>query len=117
MSTTDKKWSAKQERLIEWLTYSKYDRVPSKQGDLARELGVREETLSRWKRDPDLWEEVRRRIREGMTQARAEVYSALIRKAAAGEFQHIKLVLEMLNDIEPGHSENTVTIRVKYADD
>ena len=99
MSNKVKPWTANQERFIDWLTLTRFDRIPATQEELAAKIGVRPETLTRWKRDQRLHEEVKRRVHVALRGARGDIYGALIREATKGSYHHIKLALEILGDI------------------
>jgi len=94
-----KKLSANKLRLVEWLTLTKFERMPATQEALAVEIGVSPITVSRWKNDPMVQDEVKRRVRQELATERGNIYGALIREASKGSFQHIKLALEILGDI------------------
>jgi len=91
-------FSYNQIAVIEWLATSKFDRKPMTQALLASELGVREETISRWKRSPEFAEAVIARARELLKSNLPEIYGALNREAEKGSFQHIKLIMEMTGE-------------------
>lgn len=91
-------FTANQLHLIEWLATTKYDRQPPTQEALADKLGVRRETLSRWKQLPELKLAVVKRARELLGDDLPEVYAALGREAIKGSFQHIKLILELTGE-------------------
>lgn len=91
-------FSTNQVRFIEWLANTKYDRSPPTQEMLADELGVRRETLSRWKQLPGFKEAVTQRARELLGDDLPEIYGALRREAAHGSYQHIKLALELVGE-------------------
>jgi hypothetical protein len=95
MSNDVKNWTPNQLRLIEWLATPGDVRTPHTQGELAKEIGVKQETLSRWKSEPGLMETVGETARELLKKDLPEIYGALIREAKDGNFQHIKLALEL----------------------
>ena len=96
------KFSAKQQAFIRWLALGKYHKEPSTQGELAEQLGVRQETLSRWKKgnhsftqedfDIAVQAEIDRVNKEEIPNA----FSALRDRVRKGEFQHLKLFFEMM---------------------
>ncbi len=109
MTDSVKKWSANQEKFIDWLTYGKYERVPATQEALAKELGLHEVTLSRWKRLPGFWDEVKNRVRSRLDEHYADVYGALLTEAKKGSFQHINKYIELMGDIKPqGTQDNPI---------
>jgi len=91
-------FSANQLKFIEWLARTKYDRTPPTQALFAEELRVRPETLSRWRRIPELGEAVTERARDLLGDDLPEIYGALRREAIQGSFQHIKLSLELTGE-------------------
>ena len=91
-------FSAKQRMFIEWLARTKFEREPATQGALAKEIGVNEKTISRWKKLPEIWEAVQKRANELLHEDLPEIKGALRREAMKGNFQHIKLALEITGE-------------------
>ena len=112
-------FSAKRIAAIEWLADSKYNRVPATQAQFAEKIGIRTETISRWKREPDFKAAITARARELAGESLPEVYAALAREAIAGSFQHIKLLMEMTGEYTPTEKTDhsgEISIRVEYGD-
>ena len=86
-------FSSNQIAAIEWLATSKYERVPPSQKQLATKLGIREETICRWKREEDFLSAITARARELLGSNLPEIYAALNREGEKGSFQHIKLIV------------------------
>lgn len=106
----DVTFSSRQLIFIDWLANTKYDRKPSTQELLAKEIGIAPRTLVRWKKKLELQEAVRQRTRELLGDDLPEILGALRREAAKGSFQHIKLALEMLGE----YTDNQViTLRLE----
>ena len=93
-----KKWTPSQLKAIYWFATPKVERKPRFQKEFAETLGVREETISRWKNDPDLSAEVGRVARAELGKDLPEVYGTLRKMAIRGSFQHMKLYLELLEE-------------------
>lgn len=110
-----KQWTANQRKFQEWLSLPRYDRFPPTQELLAPELGVREETLSRWKRLEGWTEAVNEIARYSVGEHLPQIYAALIREAEKGSIQHIRTVLELTGELEQ-QVGNTV-IRIVYESD
>lgn len=91
-------FTATQLRYIDWLAASKYERSPMTEQLFAAEIGVTDRTLRRWKQLPDFREAVTKRARELLGDDLPEIYGALRREAGKGNFQHIKLALEMTGE-------------------
>ena len=91
-------FTAGQLRLIEWLALPKYDRQPPNLAMLAAEIGVDERTLYRWQKLDGFTDEVNKLARQSIGKKLPEVYGALLREAEKGEFQHIKLLLELAGE-------------------
>lgn len=91
-------WNAGQLRYIDWLAASRYERSPSTEQLLAREIGVTDRTLRRWKHLPGFKQAIRQRAREYLGEDIPEVYAALRREAIKGNFNHIKLALELTGE-------------------
>ena len=109
-------FTANQIKAIEWLATSKYDRSPPTQALLADSLGVRPETITRWKREQEFNEAVTARARELLGDDLPEIYGALRREANAGSFQHIKLALELAGEYQE-HTSSDIKIVVEYEND
>ena len=95
MSSERKDWTPNQLAFIEWLATPTKLRNPQDQRAFAGYIGVREETLSRWKKLSGLTEEAGKLARASVKDELADVYGALLGQAKAGSFQHIKLALEV----------------------
>jgi len=91
-------YSKRQKIFIEWLATPKYGRIPPTQEMLANQIGVRPETLCRWKKLPGLMDAAVARARSMVHDNLPEIYGALNREAAKGSFQHIKLALEVTGE-------------------
>ena len=77
------------------------DRIPNRQGTLAKELDISEKTLYRWKKLPGFMAEVNKLVDEFLADDYSEVVSALKREAKKGSFNHVKLYLEVINKYTP----------------
>lgn len=89
------KWSTNQLKFIAWLATPSDIRKPKSHEELAKQLGVSERTLFNWKKLPGLKEESAELARELVTGELPDIYGALIKKAKAGSYFHIKLALEI----------------------
>ena len=106
-------WSANQRRFQEWLSLPKYDRFPPTQEMLAPEIGVREETLCRWKKLDGFQEAVTALARTSVGESLPQVYGALVREAEKGSIQHIRTVLELTGELKQmGTEGNEIVFRV-----
>ena len=83
---------------MDWQALPKDQRTPKTEQEFAKQIGVTDRTLRRWKQLPGFWNGVRDEARANLRSAIARIYNALIKEAEAGNFQHIKLALEMLNE-------------------
>lgn len=102
-----------------WLATPPVLRVPLYQGQFAKQIGVHETTLSDWKKLEGWQEEVDALIRATLGEALPGAVKALKDKAQAGEFQHLKMYLEMMGwytEKSDNKNENTTRIIVEYAD-
>ena len=110
-------FTANQMKFIDWLARGKYHRTPPTQGLFAEEIGVRPETLTRWKRGQNGFTEkefndaVIDRAKELLAEAIPDTLSALKDEAIKGQIQHIKTLLELVG-IYTEKVEHTV-----YVDD
>jgi hypothetical protein len=112
-----REWTPNQTKLIRWLARPESLREPRTHAELAKDLGVGERTLYRWKELPGLTSAVAELAREHLEDDLPEVYHALTKKAKRGSFQHIKLVLELAGHCSgrkevPGKVSGAVPIRL-----
>lgn len=91
-------FSEKQQMYIDWLAVSKYERKPLTEQLLAREIGVADRTLRRWKQSPSFRKAITQRAREFLGDDLPEIFAALRREAVKGSFNHIKLALELTGE-------------------
>lgn len=99
--------SARQLKLVEWLATPKANHHPPTQELLADEMGINASTIYRWKQGKILQRAVIKRARELIEEDLPEIYGALRREAIAGNFQHIKLSLELTGEYnETGSSDD-----------
>ncbi len=98
MSNPRKDWTPNQLRTIYWLATPESLRESRTALTFAAKIGVRNETISRWKNDPDLRAEVNRVARAELGKDLPEVYGTLRKLAIKGSFQHMKLYLELLEE-------------------
>jgi Helix-turn-helix of insertion element transposase len=97
----DSDWSPEQEAFIEWLALPKQDRIPRTELALAKELGVDRTTLYRWRKLPELLEEVRMLCLSMMGPRLADVLASLEESALSSSLQHQRLYFELLRMIGP----------------
>lgn len=119
MMSKNVSFSANQTKFIEWLA-DPGKRKPPTQYQLAETMGVRPETLTRWKREPELMKAVRVRSRELLGEDLPKIYEALRLQANAGSFQHIKLALELTGEYQETNRheiDGQLKIKVIYDDD
>ena len=94
-------FTADQWRFIEWRAAPRFTRLPPTQEMLAAEIGVDDSTLRRWSKLEGFQEEVMKLVRAGLTKSLPSIYGALITQAEAGDYQCIKLALEMSKEYTP----------------
>jgi len=87
--------TSKMHKAIELLAKGEY-----KQCDIATEIGVAPNTLSKWKKDRLFAETVVSRSRALLKESLPEVYSALTKKSKLGKDRHIKIFLDHLERLE-----------------
>ena len=84
------------------------DRTPKTQAELARELNLRPETLSRWKRQPEFWEAVGEAAIRRLDQRTPAVLDVIGKKAEAGELHFVKLLFELIEKYKQRCGEEAV---------
>ena len=99
-------FTVKQIRFIEWLAAAKADRRPKTQIDLAKEIGVNDKTLTRWKKLPGFRDAVTARARELLGDDLPQIYDALRKEAIAGSYKHIELSFKLTGEFVERHDIN-----------
>lgn len=97
------KKDAERLQFIEWLSLPSVARRPKTQRELATQLGVEAATLSDWKRLPDFWDQVKKRVDERVREYHPDVLAAIVAAAKKGNVAAQKLYLEYVQ----GWSEST----------
>ena len=90
----------------EWLAIPKEMREPRTQKEFAVQLNVQPETLSRWKKDPALQDQVYEVARAYLENRLPEIMHGIGEKAAAGEYKFVILALELT-----GRYNQAITVR------
>ena len=87
--------SPHQELFAEWLAVPRQLRHPKTQKEFAARLDVCPDTLSRWKKDPDLQAQVYTLAHKRLENSLPDVLGVIIDNAMAGSYQFVKLILEL----------------------
>lgn len=111
-------WTAKQQLFIEWLTLPSEERTPLTQGGFAREIGVREETLSRWKLLDGFQDAVKALIMSRFGDVLHDVVYSFKREAMKGSYQHQRTYFEMMGlYVEKHEVKGTLNVEGSLSDD
>jgi len=103
-------WSPAQWRFIELLASPDVEKAGRTQGELAVELGVRPETLSRWKKLPGFADAVYILAMQHAGARVGRVLAALADAAETGNVQAQRLYLEAVGRIRPtGAVQNIIS--------
>lgn len=95
---TEKRWNKKQQEVIRILG-DPLDHRPQYQ--IAVDIGIAEETISRWKQDTEFIKEVNKEFSKNTKGARPNIYKALIREALKEKgFRDRKLYFELTGEYE-----------------
>lgn len=89
-------WSTNQRRYIEWVATPEDLRVPRQLGEFADKIHIHRVTLWEWRKIPGFNDEVQKIARQHLGDALPEALQALKHEAKRGNFNHLKLYLEML---------------------
>lgn len=100
---TDKYFTNKQLKAIELMAHG-----VKALGEIAQEVGVNPSSISRWKKDPKFMHAIIMRSRELLKQDLPAVYSTLAQKSEEGSAQHIKIMLDHLENLESAHASQAV---------
>ena len=98
MSENVSEWTPNQQRFIQWLATPSELRERKTHAEIAEQIGVTERTLYRWKDLPGLTRAASRLSREMLSDELPEIFGALLKRAKAGSFPHIKLALEVAGE-------------------
>ena len=109
------KLTPEQKRVISWLASTKSERYPKTLVGLAKVLGVKPSTISRWRTDLDLDARAIREIEERLFERLPEVYGILARKAEEGSSEHIELFLRVAADHSNGSDIKAADDRLEVA--
>lgn len=111
-------WTANQRAFLDWLSLPTRERLPLTQKMLADELGVREETLCRWKQLPGFEDERLRRIRARLGVKAHEIMGAFVDEASKGSYPHQKTWLEMMGwyTSKEDTDKHEIVIKIVHAD-
>lgn len=91
---------------IQWLALPKANREPKTQKELALLLSVRPETLSRWKNEDGVMDQVYQELLDHLATYLPEVMQVIGDRASQGEIKFIILLLELL-----GKYAGTITVK------
>jgi ribosomal protein L29 len=95
MSTDVKSWTSDQETYIAWLALPRAQRKPKTQRELAKQLDVAEETLSRWKHEAGFMDDVNTLARDLVKHDIAEILGVIRSRAKKGELAYVNMALAM----------------------
>ena len=96
MKQTETKWTSKQRDFIEWVATPEELREQRRFGDYADAVKVGRTTLWRWRKIPGFNEAVQEYAKQYLGDALPDALMALKDGARRGNFNHLKLYLEML---------------------
>lgn len=95
------KWSAQQRKFMEWVATPEDLREHRNLTAFAASIGVDRVTTWKWRRLPGFNAEIQEQAKTHLGSALPEVLTALKNLAMLGNFNHIKLYLEMLGMYNP----------------
>ena len=88
-------WNTKQLEAIELLA-----KGGENNSKVAEAVGVCANTITNWKNNPNFMDAVIDRSRELLKGRLTNIYDALAKKAEEGSYQHIKILLEHLDNLD-----------------
>lgn len=108
-------WTEEQKAFQEWLALPEDMRQPKTQLELAKEIGVTAETLSRWKNLPDFYKGVEKVHIKRLQDRLGELYTALIEHAIAGKHpKYMEMAFQLAKE-QFGEKKVNVTISKEEA--
>lgn len=100
----------KLQAFIGWIALPKAARLPKTNKELAKKIGVSQDTLTDWKRLTGFWKEVQQEQESYFRGQTADVLHALLEKAKTGRAAEVKLYLQYFD----GFSEKHVVQEVEH---
>ena len=98
---------------VVWIATPKSLREPATQGELAKQFGIGEDTLSDWKNRLDFWDEVVKERNRWTREKTSDVIHALYKRASeSGGAQEVRLWMEIVE----GLNSKQVQIIDRYAE-
>lgn len=94
-------WSAKQRKFMEWVATPEDLREHRSLAAFADSIGVDRVTTWKWRRLPGFNAEIQEQAKLHLSSALPEVLTALKNLAMLGNFNHLKLYLEMIGMYMP----------------
>lgn len=85
---------------VRWTALPFFLRTPSDQQAFQMQWKVSADTLARWKKDPNFWEDVRREIREWAKDKTPEVIAGILKAAVKGNPISQKLWMQIFEGFE-----------------
>jgi DNA-binding CsgD family transcriptional regulator len=75
--------------------------------EIAKQLSISTSTITRWKRNSCFMNAVISRTRELLKGALPDIYQVAVKQAKAGNHQHIKILLDHLDNLEKYKAEKS----------
>ena len=104
-------WTVEQLRFQEWLALPKRLREPKTQRELAKVIGVGEDTLSDWKRFDGFVDAVNVIARRYLKESMPAILDAIATKATKGDMPAAKLALQVTDMLQ-----ETINVNLNRAD-
>lgn len=76
-------------------------------GQVAEQVGVTPQTISTWRRNYQYMDAIYQKAKEHLKSQLPEIYKAATKKAKDGSHQHIKIILDHLENLEKMTTKNT----------
>ena len=75
--------------------------------EIAKEITVSQNTLTKWKRSSVFMDSVIEKSRESLRGALPQIYISIVAKAKGGSYPHQKLILDHISALESARAECT----------
>ena len=76
-------------------------------GEIAGQIGVNPNTITRWKKDPKFMHAIVMRARKMLKEDLPLVYKSLSKQSIDGSAQHIRIMLDHLDALDNAHAGQT----------
>lgn len=104
------------ELFVQWLALPTYERTPGTQIEFSKKYKVSEHTISNWKKEEGLWQDVKalrkRYLRERLPDINMALYTNALKE---GDAPRVKLAHQLAGDLDPDELNLGMTPQLEQA--